>query len=176
MKYEEGKMSMCPEEYNDQFRFWLKKEGKKPLIVIGANPSTATDEDPDPTVRKVMKYAELNGFDSFIMLNVYPQRTPYPKCLNEECDMTYHQENVKAIRQIVSTVTNPIILLAFGDVITKRPYLRACFRDIVESCLPFNPQWKRIGDLTQKRNPRHPGEHDTYKELKDFNVLAYLCD
>ena len=50
-------------------------------------------------------------------------------------------KNVEAIRQIVSTVTNPVILVVFGDIIMKRKYLRDCFRDIVESCLPFNSQW-----------------------------------
>ena len=42
-------------------------------------------------------------------------------------------KNVEAIRQIVSTVTNPAILVAFGDIIMKRKYLRDYFRDIVES-------------------------------------------
>lgn len=50
-------------------------------------------------------------------------------------------KNVEAIRQIVSTVTNPVIFVAFGDIIIKRKYLRDYFRDIVESCLPSNPQW-----------------------------------
>ena len=50
-------------------------------------------------------------------------------------------KNVEAIRQIVSTVTNPVIFVAFGDIIMKREYLRDYFRDIVESCLPSNPQW-----------------------------------
>ena len=50
-------------------------------------------------------------------------------------------KNVEAIRQIVSAMTNPVILVAFGDIIMKRQYLGDCFCDIVDSCLPFNPQW-----------------------------------
>lgn len=173
MKYEEGKMSMYP-KVNAEFRFWLKKEGNNPLITIGVNPSTATDKKSDFTVTRVMGYAERNGFDSFIMLNVYPQRSTNPDKLDKECNKMYHQENVEAIRQIISTVTNPEILVAFGDIILKRNYLRECFCDIVKACLPFNPKWKRIGELTKKRNPRHPGEREKYKELKDFNVLAYI--
>jgi len=78
-------------------RFALGTEGTKPLIVIGINPSTADDKNPDKTINRVMGFAEGNGFDSFIMLNLYPQRTPYPSDLHSNLDLGIHNQNLKTI-------------------------------------------------------------------------------
>ncbi len=59
-------------------RYLLKKEGKRILYVIGINPSTANQEKPDRTIRRVMGFAEDNGFDGFAMINLYPQRSTLP--------------------------------------------------------------------------------------------------
>lgn len=64
-------------------RFVLGYKKENPLIVMGVNPSTANDDTPDPTIRRVLGYMRRNGFGGFIMLNVYPQRTPYPSCLTK---------------------------------------------------------------------------------------------
>lgn len=55
-----------------RLRYVLSKPGKNVLFVIGVNPSTANEEKPDPTMRKVIGFAEVNGFDGFVMLNLYP--------------------------------------------------------------------------------------------------------
>lgn len=54
-------------------RYLLKKTGNSMLFVFGVNPSTATDSNPDATMKKVMGFAEFNGFDVFAMMNLYPQ-------------------------------------------------------------------------------------------------------
>ncbi|MFR6424354.1 MAG: DUF1643 domain-containing protein, partial [Oscillospiraceae bacterium] len=47
---------------------------KNPLICIGINPSTAQPGDLDNTLKSVERIALGNGYDSFTMFNVYPQR------------------------------------------------------------------------------------------------------
>ena len=42
-------------EHDDQWRYTLGTIGKRPLITIGLNPSTATQEKLDNTVTKVEK-------------------------------------------------------------------------------------------------------------------------
>ena len=59
-------------EHDDQWRYTLGTRGERPLITIGLNPSTATQLKLDNTVTKVTKVARQCGFDSFIMLNLYP--------------------------------------------------------------------------------------------------------
>ena len=49
--------------------------GSNPLIVIGINSSTAKPGDLDNTIKRVVKKAKEYGFDSYIMMTVYPQRT-----------------------------------------------------------------------------------------------------
>ena len=71
---------ICKKEEIDGLscRLFLKKEGERPLIIIGLNPSTADEHSPDATMRKIMKFIEKwdertsYHFDSFIMLNLYP--------------------------------------------------------------------------------------------------------
>ena len=64
----------------DKWRYTLGKAGANPLVVIGLNPSTATQEKADTTVAKAEKVALQQGYDGFIMLNLYPIRaTDYRK-------------------------------------------------------------------------------------------------
>ena len=57
-------------------RIW--DSAKKPLLVIGCNPSTATAEKLDPTMLKVMEIARDNGYGGVIMCNLYSYRETNP--------------------------------------------------------------------------------------------------
>ena len=50
--------------------------GRRPLVCIGINPSTAQPGALDPTLKSVERLANANGFDSWIMFNVYPSGPP----------------------------------------------------------------------------------------------------
>lgn len=170
MKYENIKM----EGDADKVRYLLRKEGQHPLVVIGVNPSKATDKVPDATMTKVMGFAKHNGFDSFIMLNLYPQRSTKPAGLDKERDEVLHQENLKQIEAAVAGLDNPVVLCAFGNTIGVRRYLKDCLKDIVRVLEPKRPQWKQIGKPTVWGNPRHPSRA-AYGELADFDIAAYLA-
>ena len=47
---------------NNSCRYALGISGKNPLFVVGLNPSTADDQKPDQTIKKVMGFAQRNGF------------------------------------------------------------------------------------------------------------------
>ena len=55
-------------------RFVLEQPGERMLLVVGLNPSTADETHPDPTVRKVVGFAEGGGYDGFAMLNLSSER------------------------------------------------------------------------------------------------------
>ena len=61
---------------NSEERYLLGQPGKNNLLVFGVNPSTASagENNLDPTIRKVRKVAEAEGFDGWIMVNLYPKR------------------------------------------------------------------------------------------------------
>lgn len=71
------------DEHTLSCRYLLEKKGKKELIVLGLNPSTADSVEPDRTMRRVMHYAEQENFDGFAMINLYPQRATKPENLKK---------------------------------------------------------------------------------------------
>lgn len=154
-------------------RYFLRKDGKNNLIIIGVNPSKATHKNSDPTMNKVMGFTERNGFDGFIMLNLYPQRCSNPKNLDKEMRLELHQKNMEIISNIIKDTEKPTILVAFGDVIMSRSYLKDCLKSIVSLISTKNPQWKQIGQPTLLGNPRHPSRAK-YCEFEPFDINNYL--
>ncbi len=154
-------------------RYLLENKGDNQLMVIGLNPSTASDLEPDNTMRRIMGYAQNNGFDGFIMINLYPQRSTNPKNLDSQLNEQRHNENLKIIRQIAKKVNSPTILLGFGSNIMRRSYLKACLIDIVNELRDLNPQWKCI-KLTKAGHPGHPLYLPKDKAFEDFDIDNYI--
>ena len=71
-EYDIEKWLYAPNFYSE-YRYILGTRGKNPLICIGINPSTAKPDALDNTLKSVERIALGNGFDSFIMFNVYAQ-------------------------------------------------------------------------------------------------------
>lgn len=155
-------------------RFALGIEGVKPLIVIGINPSTADDKVPDRTIKRVIGFAEGNGFDSFIMLNLYPQRTPYPDDLHANIDVDIHNQNLKIISDVLAKIHKPTILAAWSERIIVRNYLNECLKSIHETTKKFNPNWIVLGDLTKSGHPRHPLYASYELALNNFDTGNYI--
>lgn len=142
---------------DEHIRYSLTNKGANPLIVFGINPSTADKGKPDPTMRRVMGFAERYGFDSFVMLNVYPLRATNPAALPQECDAALHAANINEIVNVVSSHPCAPILLAYGGNINSRKYLRPCLRDIVEAIKQYSPKYYQIGTaLNLDGSPKHP--------------------
>lgn len=155
-------------------RFALLKAGKRILYVFGVNPSTATDTHPDPTVRKIIGFAERNGYEGFAIMNLYPLRSTNPYALPKVLDEDLHQRNLIEIKEVFGNNSNPEVLLAFGDSISATPYLKKCLKDIVSMLQPLCPKWMQIGNLTKRGNPRHPSRVAYSLDLQNFDVTNYL--
>ncbi|MEE1211187.1 MAG: DUF1643 domain-containing protein [Treponema sp.] len=153
-------------------RYLLEKKGKKELIVLGLNPSTADSVEPDRTMCRVMHYAEQENFDGFAMINLYPQRATQPqnlKIYNNEL----HQKNLSKIKTLVASIENPVILLAFGGNITKVGFLQSCFIDIYNVLKTFNPSWKCL-DIGKTGIPKHPLYLKNELRMKDFDIDKFI--
>ena len=173
------KVLMDGEPYNlntKTYRYSLKGNAAaiNPLIVIGLNPSTADEEKPDQTMKRVVSLMEINGFDGFVMLNLYPLRTPYPKKLKSiGIDSEEHKTNLEKIDSCIKYISKPTILLAFGANIAKIKGLANCFKDIVEQCKSYNPDWCCL-DKTKDGHPKHPLFLPEDLRLQDFDIDDYL--
>lgn len=154
---------------DDKVRYVLKKDGHNPLVVLGINPSTADDVRPDRTMTRVCGFADNMGFDSFVMLNVYPLRTPKIEELPAEIDSNLHEQNISHIVEEISKIENPSILVAYGNSISKKKYLRLCLKDILKELIQFKgAKFIQLGDLTNEGNPRHPLMARADIEIKEY--------
>lgn len=129
----------------------------KTLICFGINPSTATPENLDPTLKKVKSIATNHNYVNWVMLNVYPQRTTNPNDLHINCDKQLHNDNINEIRNLLFNFNNADILYAYGNLISKRPYLKTCLNDIMNLINSIKFIGKKFCiKQTIKGNPIHP--------------------
>ena len=171
--YDIEKWLYAPNFYSE-YRYLLGTRGKNPLICIGINPSTAEPDHLDNTLKSVERIALGNGFDSFLMFNVYAQRATNPDAMEKTCNVSLHKENMEAFRYVLSTSKSPAIWAAWGAIIEKRDYLAACVADMVELGLSFGAKWYCAGPLSKKGHPHHPLYLRKDEKLKAFDVGAYL--
>ena len=106
--YDRERWIYVPDHYSE-YRYILGTRGQKPLITIGINPSTAAPDDLDNTLKSVERVAVFNGFDSFIMFNVYAQRATDPDMMEKTFNRKLHEENMKAFRYVLSLSEKPDI-------------------------------------------------------------------
>ena len=171
--YDIDKWLYAPPFYSE-YRYILGTRGKNPLICIGINPSTAEPDNLDNTLKSVERIALGNGFDSFIMFNVYAQRATDPDTMERTCNLQLHKENLEAFRYVLSISEKPAIWAAWGAIIEKRKYLSACVRDMLEVGEEYGASWYCAGAITKKGHPHHPLYLRKDEKIKPFDVSTYL--
>ena len=172
-EYDITKWLYAPNFYSE-YRYILGTRGTKPLICIGINPSTARPDHLDNTLKSVERIALGNGFDSFLMFNVYAQRATSPDDMERECNPLLHRENLEAFRYVLSISEKPAVWAAWGAIIEKRKYLPGCVRDMVLAGEEFGTGWYCAGAITKKGHPHHPLYLRKDEKLRPFDVKAYL--
>ena len=160
--------------FYSEYRYILGTRGKNPLICIGINPSTAQPGDLDNTLKSVQRIAHGNGFDSFIMFNVYAQRATDPDAMEKTCNMQLHRENLEAFRYVLSIGENPTVWAAWGTIIEKRDYLKDCLKDMIAAGEEFGAKWVCAGKCSKKGHPHHPLYLRKDEIIRPFPVAEYL--
>lgn len=172
--YDKSKWIYIPDFYSE-YRYILGTVGKQPLITIGINPSTAEPEKLDNTLKSVNRITLRNGFDSFVMFNVYAQRATRPDDMDKVFNQQLHNENMKAFRWILEQSQNrPTIWAAWGTVIEKRKYLKKCLQDIVRIGNEYQAEWCITGQLSKNGHPHHPLYLKKDSVFRTFNMEYYL--
>ena len=160
--------------FYSEYRYILGTRGKNPLICIGINPSTAKPDDLDNTLKSVERIALGNGFDSFIMFNVYAQRATDPDAMEKVCNPKLHAENLAAFRYVLSISQDPAVWAAWGTIIEKRDYLPECLRDMLAVGREYGASWYCAGAVSKKGHPHHPLYLRKDEKLKPFDIDGYL--
>jgi hypothetical protein len=155
-------------------RFLLGLKVQNPLICIGINPSTASPEKLDNTLKSVNRFALSNGFDGWIMLNLYPQRATMPDNIHVEIDLSIHQRNMEAIDNLLSRFKNATIWAAWGTLIEKRYFLKNCLLDLYRISENYNCNWITIGKISKNGHPHHPLYLNKNAEINKFDIENYI--
>ena len=150
-------------------------KGKKPLICIGINPSTARPDALDNTLKSVERTALFNGYDSFLMFNLYAQRATDPDYMERTFNSLLHRQNMAAFTYILENAgRQPAIWAAWGTIIEKREYLFDCMAEMVSLGEQYGAQWYTCGKRSAKGHPHHPLYLKKNSPLEEFDIAEYL--
>lgn len=172
--YDVLKWLYVPNTYQE-YRYLLGTRGARPLICIGVNPSTASPDRLDNTLKSVERVALHNGFDSFIMCNVYAQRATRPGDMERELNPRLHEENLAAFAYALSLSDAPAVWAAWGNIIEQRPYLPRCVQDMAELGRRYGARWYTAGARSRRGHPHHPLYLRKDSPLDEFDVEAYCA-
>ena len=170
--YDTEKWLYVPDFYTE-YRYILATRGEKPLICIGINHSTAEPGNLDPTLKSVERIAHGNGYDSFVMFNVYAQRATRPNDMEKDCNPALHRANMDAFDYALSLSPAPAVWAAWGNVIETRGYLKDCLEDMIEIGEKHGAMWFTAGKRSIKGHPHHPLYLKSSSVLSPFNIAEY---
>lgn len=159
---------------NDTIRYVLGEKAHNMIACIGINPSTAKPNELDNTLKSVKRIAKFNGFEGWIMYNVYPQRATDPKKLDKEINHNLRLANIGLIERSIKHLRIDTVWVAYGDLIESREYLSFCMANLYASLKHLNLKWKIIGEPTRKGHPRHPLYKSTKNPFIDFDMEKYV--
>jgi len=154
-------------------RFVLHHRGARTLVVVGCNPSKASDLEPDPTMQNVCRIAQANGYDGILMINLSAERTSHPNELAIDNPVDIHKENLSTISSILQEVKEFDVLLAYGGLIKKRRYLKENLQDLLTLFAKYDTTIYAFG-INKDGTPKHPCPRTGLPNdisLKTYNIL-----
>lgn len=127
--------------------------GTQPLFVIGMNPSHAKESEADKTVNRVIEASEHHGYTGWVMLNLYPERSPKPSELSR-FNPALSALNCAAIEQVLLLHGATEVLGAWGNM--PHATLRRAKVDVQALLDRMGVRVFTWDPLTNEDNPRHP--------------------
>ena len=76
------------------------------MLAIGLNPSTANEDNLDPTSRNIQAIAQNNGCDGWWLVNLYPKRTSKPSKLPKKVNQAIVKGNTDFIQELIHNDNN----------------------------------------------------------------------
>lgn len=139
-----------------RYALWRIWDKTKPLVMfIGLNPSTANEDQPDPTIRSVIRIASNNGYGGIYMLNCFPFVSSDPKKL------VFTRTEINDSWLVATAAICKDVVFAWGnfDVVRKLK------RDI--ELLKMFPDAKCLG-RNSNGSPKHPLYMKSDTKLEKF--------
>ena len=74
------------------------------MLAIGLNPSTANEDNLDPTSRNIQAIAQNNGCDGWWLVNLYTNRTSKPSKLPKTVNQVIAKDKMKFMIDLMKLV------------------------------------------------------------------------
>ena len=123
-----------------------------PLVAIGMNPSHAALSRADRTVNRLIEAGVRHGYAGWVMLNLYPERSPKPIALSAY-DRELSALNCAAIEQVLARFDVREVLGAWGNM--PHPTLQRARADVQAVLGRLGVRVFTWDPLTNQGNPRH---------------------
>ena len=133
------------------YRYLLQRQWGDGAICafVGLNPSTATADSDDATVRRCTAFAKNWGFSGITLANLYAVRCRRPQILSTHQDPVGPEND----RFLLPTVKQAHTLVAMWGNHGLKSYGLSARRD--QDILALRDDWQCVG-ITKRGAPRHP--------------------
>ncbi len=155
-------------------RFVLGIEGKNPLLILSINPSIGAPDVDTPTLGTVRHVTEAYGYDSWIIMCLYPQRATHLNELDIEANPEWMKENLEAIKEVMSKYPDKNLWACWGTRIHDRFYFPTALEQIVPIAEEYHEKWLHYGPLTEHGDPRYDLYVEDDEGFYPFDIKAYL--
>jgi hypothetical protein len=139
------------------YRYELRRTWKpraRVMVFVGLNPSTADERTEDPTIRRILGFADDWGFGTLVMLNVFAFRSTDPKVLHARAARRHEvvgPDNDATIRQTFEAHRKGKLVIGWGANGT----LLERGREVAAIALAIHRRPECFG-LTANGQPKHP--------------------
>ena len=130
-----------------------------PLIAVCMNPSHAREDQSDKTINRLIRASQENGYAGWIMLNLYPERSPKPSAL-APFDPALSAANKDAIARVLARYEATEVLGAWGNLTNAT--LRRARLDLMPMLAVLGVRVFSLDPLTKEGHPRHPSPQGGY--------------
>jgi hypothetical protein len=131
----------------------------------------------DPTSRNIEQIAQQNGYDGWLLVNLYPVRKSKPVELSLEAEREVCWYNLHLIEQILDRDQFKIndAWLCWGDSIDSfnHSYLKQAAGYLYQKLVKFDLDHYCIG-RTRKANPCHPSQQAINCHLGGIEELQFI--
>lgn len=150
------------QDRNYRYSLWRIWDETKPLVMfIGLNPSTANEDENDPTIRSVERISKHNGYGGFYMMNCWAYVSTDPEKLRDQ----RWNEGVCQWNDDTLTVTKSKckdVVFAWGSF----PIVKETGRD--KELIEMFPNAKAL-HINKNGSPKHPLYCKTETVFINFN-------
>ncbi len=170
----------CVPKGDSQKRFIIGIPGRRNLLCIGLNPNTADANRLDGTSRNFMRIAKDNGYDGWLLVNLYPARNPKAGNLSQGSDDLLFRENLEQIEACASSIEFGIedVLLGWGNDVERRAYLRKAVFQIHQrlKAYPLNYHSFRVNRTGHPSHPSPMTLNTRYKSYEHIQMSPFDFD